>query len=257
MGLRLIENEIGEQNGRIVRKLSQKAMPSGERSIPGSTASLVHTNSFSSLSHREKYLTAATYITSRAFTSSLLPTVAKPAHDLSAYPILIPGVDSLNHARAHPVSWVVTVEEENSSHHQGYSVAIVHHIAAAQGQELLNNYGPKANAELVLGYGFSLPHNPDDTILLKIAGFEGQRWELGRDIRRAEGLWQEILSSFLESEGEELTYEDILDAAGSLQEMTENLLERLPHRHIPDSYIARPEVIEMFQNYIDGMATQI
>jgi hypothetical protein len=161
-------------------------------------------------------------------------------HDPSAYPILIPGVDSLNHARAHPVSWVVSPGNKDTYNDQAYTVAIVHLIAAAQGQELLNNYGPKPNAELVLGYGFSLPHNPDDTIVLKLGGFEGQRWEIGREARNAEGLWKE----------------DILDATGSLQEMTEMLLERLPQRNIPKSHAARPEVVEMFHNYIDGMTSR-
>jgi hypothetical protein len=173
------------------------------------------------------------------------------------YPILIPGVDSLNHSRAHPISWVVSPGNNDAYNDQGYTVAIVHHIAAVQGKELLNNYGPKPNAEFVLGYGFSLPHNPDDTILLKLGGFEGQRWEIGREARNAGGLWQEILTSFLESEGGEPTYEDILDAAGSLQEMTEKLLERLPQRITPESHAARPEVVKMFHNYIDGMASKI
>src|SRR5258705_1097697 len=135
------------------------------------------------LSHRfcrEKYLTAATYISSRAFTSSLLSAVPNLEHDPDAYPILIPGVDSLNHARAHPVSWIFSGNKD-SHNDQGYTVAIVHHIAVAQGQELHNNYGPKPNAELILGYGFSLAHNPDDTIILKLGGFECKRWEIGRD----------------------------------------------------------------------------
>jgi hypothetical protein len=214
--------------------------------------SLFFPNTLSHRFCREKYLTAATYISSRAFTSSLLSAVPKLADDSSAYPILIPGVDSLNHTRAHPVSWVVSPGNKNSYDDQGCTVAIVHHNAAAQGQELHNNYGPKPNAELVLGYGFSLPCNPDDTIVLKLGGFEGQKWEIGREARNAERLWQEILSRFVGSGGEP-TYEDILEGALSLQDMTEVLLGRLPQRNIPESHGARPEVVEMFHNYIDGI----
>jgi hypothetical protein len=159
----------------------------------------------------------------------------------------------LNHARANPVSWVVSPGRKDAYNDQGSTVAIVHHIAVARGQELHNNYGPKPNAELVLGYGFSLPHNPDDTIVLKLGGFEGQRWEIGRDARNAERLWQEILSSSLGSEGGEPMYEDILEAALSLQDMTNKLLERLPRRNIIESHAIRPEVVEMFDNYVDGM----
>jgi len=252
MGLRLIENEIGEKNGRTVRTLLQKAMPSGGRDTPGSNLAHFFTFTPSHRFCREKYLTAATYISSRAFTSSLLSAVPNLGHDPDAYPILIPGVDSLNHARAHPVSWVVSGKKD-SYNDQGYTIAIVHHIAVAQGQELHNNYGPKPNAELVLGYGFSLPHNPDDTIILKLGGFESQRWEIGRDARNVKNLWLEILSNFLGPEGGEPTYEDILEAALSLQDMTEKLLGRLPQRNIPESHTVRPEVVAMFHNYIGGM----
>lgn len=204
---------------------------------------------------REKYLTAATYISSRAFTSSLLSAVCKAACNTSPYPILLPGVDSLNHARAHPVSWVFSPSNKDTYNDQEYTIGVVHHVLAGQGQELLNNYGPKPNAELILGYGFSLPNNPEDTIVLKLGGLEGQKWEIGRYAHNAEGLWQEILSGFLEKEGEEPTYEDILDAAGSLQEMTEKLLGRLPPQNIADD--TRPEIAAMFHNYIDGTASLI
>ena len=160
----------------------------------------------------------------------------------------------MNHARAHPVSWVACHGKKDN--HNDCTVAIVHHLAATQGQELFNNYGPKPNAELVLGYGFSLPQNPDDTVVLKLGCFEGQRWEIGREARNAEGLWHEILSNFKESDGEP-SYEDILDAVGSLQEMTEKLMERLPQPNITKSHAIRPEVVEMFHNYIDGLARRI
>ena len=57
------------------------------------------------------------------------------------------------------------------------ALALVLHTPTSRGHELLNNYGPKPNAELILGYGFALPHNPDDTIVLRLggAGTQGRR----------------------------------------------------------------------------------
>lgn len=206
----------------------------------------------SSLFDRERYLTAATYISSRAFPSSLLSSTPTLVHAPSTHPILVPGVDSLNHARAHPVSCLVTPGNEASSGVERLQVTLVHHPAVAQGQELFNNYGPKPNAELILGYGFSLPNNPDDSIVLKLGGIKGQKWEIGRSARNADGLWKEILSNFVESQNGAPTYEDILDAAGSLQEMTEKLLDRLPGYDTPKSADIRPEVVQMFNHYVDG-----
>lgn len=45
--LRLIESEPGEKNGRIVRKLSRRAIPSGGRNTPGYTLSSLYTILFS------------------------------------------------------------------------------------------------------------------------------------------------------------------------------------------------------------------
>ncbi|CAA7260100.1 unnamed protein product [Cyclocybe aegerita] len=148
----------------------------------------------------------------------------------------VPGVDSLNHARGQPVSWLVT------------------RTASISGQELFNNYGLKPNSELILGYGFSLPHNPDDTIVLKVGGIEG-RWEIGRDAQGADGLWKVILSKFVEAS--DATYEDILDASGMLQEMLESLIEKLPEEDIAGNIEVRADVVEMFHHYLEGMSNLV
>ncbi|KIL70290.1 hypothetical protein M378DRAFT_156393, partial [Amanita muscaria Koide BX008] len=43
---------------------------------------------------------------------------------------------------------------------------------------------------------YSLPNNPEDTILLKVAGLNGQRWSVGREAQGVEGLWDGLLQSF-------------------------------------------------------------
>ncbi|KAF8969398.1 hypothetical protein BDZ97DRAFT_1902516 [Flammula alnicola] len=204
----------------------------------------------------DRYLTAATYVSSRAFPSSLLSPTPTLVHSPSTQPILIPGVDALNHARGQPVSWLVTYPDDrgttNGATSEQPKISLVIHSPPVKGQELFNNYGPKPNSELILGYGFSIPNNPDDTIVLKIAGVGGNKWEVGRDSRGAEGLWNEILLNFVESEEQRPTYEDVLDASAMLQEMLQALIQRLPIDQEPHTSEVRPEVATMFRHYLEG-----
>ena len=122
----------------------------------------------------------------------------------------------------------------------------------------MNNYGPKPNSELILGYGFSLPQNPDDTIVLKISGINGKKWEVGRSARDATGLWNEIVHSIQEDPESSPTYEDYLDAAGTLMDMVKFLLDRLPTiRDDPRCASMRPEVASMLHDYVDGIQSLI
>ena len=224
---------------------------------------------------RERYLTAATYLSSRAFPSTLLSPEPSLIPTVSSHPVLLPGVDSLNHARAHPVSWVVSdtptpnsttrrvrlwrnvsvvmLNLTRSEHTQ--AISLVLRTSTPSGQELFNNYGPKPNAELILGYGFSLPHNPDDTIVLKIgggnpAGGSQPKFEVGRNARGAEPVWNAVLAAIC-GDPEEKTVEDELDAAEMLAEMAENLRNRLPQPK-QAGHDVRPEVATMLEHYLEG-----
>lgn len=226
------------------------------------------------LAHRftwELYLTASTHLSSRAFPSTLLSEKPTLVSTPGSYPILLPGVDSLNHARAQPVSWVVNTPQPATSSTAGAeaSISLVLHTATPAGAELCNNYGPKPNAELILGYGFTLPHNPDDTIVLKIGGLAPDtKWEVGRGARGAEPVWAAVKSAvhaqnrYDVGEDERATYstEDELWATEVLVEMAEDLLGRLP----PDSNVAhdekaavRPEVAQMLDHYIEGACAAV
>ncbi|OBZ74325.1 hypothetical protein A0H81_05302 [Grifola frondosa] len=123
--------------------------------------------------------------------------------------------------------------------------------------ELFNNYGPKPNAELILGYGFSLPDNPDDTIVLKIGsrGFQTssgavseKQWEVGRDARGAESVFSAVLE-VVSPRPEQRSIEDELDAAAMLEDMALSLFERLPGA---SSSELRPEVALMLEHYLEG-----
>lgn len=183
------------------------------------------------------------------------------AHTEDSHPILLPGVDSLNHARAHPVSWVVQYPPSTNSEP---SIELHVHSITSVGVEVFNNYGPKPNAELLLGYGFTLQNNPDDTIVLKVGGSsaEGRKWEVGRDALGADGLWQEILVNIKSqnigsnevsdgSTNNQLEWMCIMDAADLLEEMLTSLLDRLPgsSQHVDG---LRPDVVVMISHYIEG-----
>jgi len=132
--------------------------------------------------------------------------------------------------------------------------SLVLHTTTPKGDELFNNYGPKPNSELILGYGFSIPRNPDDTIVLKIGGKfgDGKKWEIGREAQGVENMWSDLIKVFIQDPSQNPTYEDMLDASGALQEMVQNLIDRLPAENTAEMTDIRVEVITMFQDYLEG-----
>ncbi|KAI0092331.1 hypothetical protein BDY19DRAFT_929531 [Irpex rosettiformis] len=214
----------------------------------------------------DHYQRAATYLSSRAFPSTLLSKQPTLISQPDSYPVLLPGVDTLNHARAQPVSWVVshpnsTTHPPSSSKDSEPSISLVLHNETPAGAELFNNYGLKPNSELILGYGFTLPNNPDDTIVLKIGGAD-VKWEVGRNALGIEPVWEAVKAAVAVQTGPETSdkgatdedvspYEMELWATETLTEMVEGLLSRLPV--IPKtSEKLRPEVRTMLEHYVEG-----
>ena len=181
----------------------------------------------------------------------------------STYPVLLPGVDSLNHARGQAVTWNVAnppVESRSKESKRQYpAVSLILHNPVTAGSELYNNYGPKPNSEFILGYGFSLPDNPDDTIVLKIASIDG-KWEIGRNSRGVEQMFNDMKTlNYAESSTDPTEEEDLGDSLGTLEALTgmsEELLRRLQKadqaRGSPESHKCRPEVLTMHQHYVSG-----
>jgi hypothetical protein len=222
---------------------------------------------------RDQYLTAATYVSSRSFPSTLISGNPSVVVSKDSYPVLFPGVDFLNHGRGLPVSWVVdrlppTEPGEELGRHLGLSLLI--HSPSRPGEELLNNYGAKPNSELILGYGFSLEGNPDDTIVLSIGGGPGSSapipgdkevWEVGRKARGVEGVWNRVFnivsSNSIPEEGEgpeAMRVENQLDAANTLSEMCQAYLDRLPQvSDILNTSSCRPEALKMIAHYMEGV----
>ncbi|CBQ70394.1 conserved hypothetical protein [Sporisorium reilianum SRZ2] len=81
----------------------------------------------------------------------------------TATPILIPGYDTFNHARAHAVTW------STSAH----TVDMTLNYAVPAACQVYNNYGGKSNEEFLAGYGFTLDCTSEDTLALKLAGVDG------------------------------------------------------------------------------------
>ncbi|KAG1888643.1 hypothetical protein F4604DRAFT_1714160 [Suillus subluteus] len=135
----------------------------------------------------DKYLRASTYLSTRAFPSALLSR-SPVLQTSSSYPFMIPG----------PVSWCTSYPEGSTeARDDSATISIISRTTMRLGEEVFNNYGLKANDELILGYGFTLQQT---------------QWAIGRlaSVRR---LVAEI--------SDEIGYEDDLEAAQLLLEMND------------------------------------
>ncbi|KAK0250918.1 hypothetical protein B0A54_07844 [Friedmanniomyces endolithicus] len=87
----------------------------------------------------------------------LLDMSHAPAEDLD-FSVLFPLQDASNHSNDAHVDW--------SFDPGRFSISINDPVEA--GGEVLNNYGWKGNDELLMGYGFCIPDNPYDTVMLTL-----------------------------------------------------------------------------------------
>jgi len=201
----------------------------------------------------ERYLTASTYLSSRAFPSTLLSPNPSITSADSSHPVLLPVVDCLNHARGHQVSWLVSPMTSSPK----LQLNLVIHRPTPPRAQLFNNYGPKPNSELLLAYGFVIPDNPDDTIVLKMGGSD-KRWEVGRAAKGIEPVWKEVRSRVAQESSETTahSWEISLDASEMLEEMVWSLFRALPNVDQGgerDPYgSVRLDVKVMIQRYVKG-----
>jgi hypothetical protein len=226
--------------------------------------------------HRERYLTASTYLSSRAFPSTILSQNPSLQTTESSHPILLPGIDSINHAPGTAVSWVVGPSGNvpspapisppitpSSPRGSDLAVSLVLHFSTKAGKEIFNNYGPKPNSELILGYGFALFPNPSDTIVLQIgvggtktSQGERKKFEIGKNASGADLIWNEILILDAPNSGAgEKTYEDYLSAAEKLGDMLFRLLDNLPKIRpieLHEALRSSSEPQEMLGYYVEG-----
>ncbi|KAI9571841.1 hypothetical protein HD554DRAFT_2069851 [Boletus coccyginus] len=189
----------------------------------------------------DMYLAASTHLSSRAFPSSILSPNPSLVSTPSTYPVLIPGVDLLNHKRGQPVSWIVSCQDTAQDHDttSPNTVSIVVHPTSDPDSD------SPGRSIFILGYGFSLPDNPDDTIALQIGGSEltSQKWV---------GLWFDVQSMIVDEESE-YAFEDDLETAAVLSDMVRTKLDGM--RTVADvrrSDDVRPMVRVMLEHYIAG-----
>lgn len=173
--------------------------------------------------------------------------------------MLIPGADLLNHKRGQPVSWVVSCQDATSG-----TIAIVVHPTmptpdldpgpdVQSAVEVFNNYGPKSTDELILGYGFSIGDNPDDTIALQIGGATAShKWIVGRRAHHVDGLWSDIRGRVAGGQSED-SFEDDLETAAVLSDMVQAKLDGMKTvADVQSSDQIRPTVKVMLEHYIAG-----
>ncbi|KAI9488531.1 hypothetical protein BDB00DRAFT_847661 [Zychaea mexicana] len=103
-----------------------------------------------------EFLWGYTVLSSRSFPYSLID----PGYD-GPSEVLFPLLDALNHKPNTQITWMRNGDVENGS----LSFVIGHDVAP--GEQLFNNYGPKSNEELLLGYGFCFEDNEYDHVALK------------------------------------------------------------------------------------------
>lgn len=203
-----------------------------------------------------------------------------------AWTCLIVGLGSLSttsdptDARGQPILWLSSrIQVEKSE--LVAAISLVAESAHAAGAELFNNYGAKPNEELLLGYGFVIPSNPDDVLGLRLgtAGLSTdvlERLEAkGLDaserfiVRRDGDLPQRLLAvvrimmgehehdhdhdeedehAAHAHEEESLNLE--LDVLGMLGEMLEDKLEKVSVEL--DTEGARPHIVDMVAEFRKG-----
>ncbi len=116
------------------------------------------------------------------------------AEDLH-FPVLFPGLDAANHSHESKVDWTfdpglfsIALAGPNESN------------GVTAGSEVFNNYGPKSNGELLIGYGFCMPNNPHDSVAML---FKAPAVELQKSLRAVhpgyfttEGVWKPEKATF-------------------------------------------------------------
>ncbi|KAI9638021.1 uncharacterized protein MKK02DRAFT_36002 [Dioszegia hungarica] len=240
----------------------------------------------------DRYLLTATYLSSRAFPSKLLrlpdtgsstTSAIQTSDEEDSHPVLLPGVDLFNHARGQPIVWLSS-ETPSTSHGSTKTISLVTPAAHSKGAQLFNNYGPKPNEELLLGYGFVIDDNPDDVVALKLGSQKAsgtvterltkaeldptKRFLLRRDGKLDPDLMSVLrilLSPDYPVEEEEIDSEDEhalhaqeeksmqleLDVLGTLGQMLDDKLEKLEQAS-PGEGEVRDEVRTMVEVYRKG-----
>ncbi|RSL46147.1 hypothetical protein CEP53_010437 [Fusarium sp. AF-6] len=102
----------------------------------------------------ELFLWARTIFSSRSFTSDLFTNKVGN----SSFSVLYPVLEIFNHNLGTKVSW--------KFHSGDFSLCLEEKVE--QGKQIFNNYSPKGNEDLLMGFGFCIPDNPYDQVAVRI-----------------------------------------------------------------------------------------
>lgn len=150
-----------------------------------------------------QWLWAQAIYNSRSFPPSLL---LAPQNEVGLLgPVLLPGIDILNHARNKAVTWsypcAQTTTPESAAHVTVWDyfndsrephVAVTLRYTAEAGTQAFNCYGAKSNEEFLAGYGFVVPGGPDDTLTLVLGGSHSASVPQPQDFKSASGSGSEL-----------------------------------------------------------------
>ncbi|KAH8124545.1 hypothetical protein ACSS6W_007816 [Trichoderma asperelloides] len=117
---------------------------------------------FSELLTKELYNWAYCIFSSRSFRASLVMSEAQQQslpEDVSVddFSVLLPLFDIGNHDMTVDVKWELAAADGANGRNSGAACQLKVGREHRPGQQIFNNYSPKTNAELLLGYGFMLP----------------------------------------------------------------------------------------------------
>lgn len=115
--------------------------------------------------HFKSYTSFGAYLySSIIFTSRAFPHHIVDPNCSTGAAILLPLIDLLNHGNYTKIDWAYTKTQDQ---HEGF-FSLHNRDLLQEGNEVLNNYGAKGNEELLLGYGFVIPNNTNDSIALRV-----------------------------------------------------------------------------------------
>ncbi|KAI8363823.1 hypothetical protein EDC96DRAFT_511847 [Choanephora cucurbitarum] len=120
----------------------------------------------------EDFLWSFSVFSSRAFPYTLID----PHTEDQSAQVLCPLADALNHKPNTKITWSREGDMDNGS------LTFIAGEAHNAGNQIFNNYGPKSNEELLLGYGFCFEHNEHDFVALKTNFSQDPNGQLKLDI---------------------------------------------------------------------------
>ncbi|KAJ2906983.1 hypothetical protein GGI21_003973, partial [Coemansia aciculifera] len=124
----------------------------------------------------ENFLWAITMFASRSYSKDLM--VFSPCDLINKCEVLLPLLDMTNHHPETRVDWMVDFGK----------ITFPIDAVIEPGEQIFNNYGPKSNEELMMGYGFCMEPNPFSHFHIKLNYSQDPLFEAKERILEAAGM---------------------------------------------------------------------